>query len=130
MNDVLELAEKVCKELEKYHAEMILVPEFELYELEKMRIIVVPVATEYKILSRSSHEELLKVQIGVLKRCKEDDIVELLAFVSQIGLDFLHKNLDGANCLSVRFNPIYSTEHLRERNQFTSVIELTFKQLK
>ena len=30
----------------------------------------------------------------------------------------------------VIYNPIYSPEHLRERGQFTSVIELVFKVLK
>ena len=33
-------------------------------------------------------------------------------------------------CVGVAFNPIYSPEHLRERGQFTSVIELSFKQFR
>ena len=30
-------------------------------------------------------------------------------------------------CIAVGFNPIYAADQLRERNQFTSVIELTFR---
>ncbi len=130
MSEVVNIAKKVCEELAKYKAELLFVPEFELHELDEMKIVVVPTATEYKTLSRSSHEELLKVQIGILKRCTEDDIPELLEFSQELGLSFLNKKLGQAMCLSVAFNPIYSADHLRERNQFTSVIELTFKQIK
>ncbi len=130
MSDILSLAQKVCEELAKYEAKLLFVPEFELHELDKMKIVVVPTATEYKMLSRISHEELLKVQVGILKRCTEDDVSELLEFSQELGLSFLNKKIDKAVCLSVAFNPIYSAEHLRENNQFTSVIELTFKQIK
>ncbi len=130
MSEVLSIAELICDELAKYKAELLFVPEFELHELEEMKIVVVPTATEYKTLSRSAHEELMKVQIGILKRCTEDDVKELLQFSQDLGLSFLNKKLGEAMCLSVAFNPIYSAEHLRERNQFTSVIELTFKLVK
>lgn len=127
MSEVLKIAESVASELAEYQAKVQFAPEFELRELETMRIIVVPSAPEYKTLSRSTHEELLKVQIGILKRATEDDLPELLRFAEGLGLGFLNKKLAGATCLIVAYNPIYSADHLRERGQFTSVIELTFK---
>ncbi len=130
MSEIINIAEKLCEELAEYNAELLFVPEFELHELEEMKIVVVPIAAEFKSLSRASHEELLKVQIGILKRCTEDDVSELLDFSQDLGLSFLNKKIDKATCLSVTFNPIYSAEHLRERNQFTSVIELSFKLVK
>jgi len=127
MSEVLKIAEVVAAELAEYHAEVVFFPEFELRELDEMRVVVVPLATEYKTLSRAAHEELLKVQIGFLKRGCEDNLPELLRLVEGLGLGFLNKKLAGATCVCVAYNPIYSPEHLRERGQFTSVIELTFK---
>ena len=68
MSEVVTLAEKVVAELEEYNAELSFFPEFELRDLDEMRVVVVPVGTQYKTLSRSSHEELPRVQIGILKR--------------------------------------------------------------
>ena len=130
MSEVLKLAEAVTAELAEYNAELLFYPEFELRELESMKVAVVPVATEYKTLSRASHEELLKVQIGFMKRGIEDELPELLHTVENIGLGFLNKKLAGTICIGVGYNPIYSPEHLRERRQFTSVMELTFKQIR
>lgn len=127
MSEVLKIAEAVAAELTDYHAEVVFFPEFELRELDEMRVVVVPLATEYKTLSRAAHEELLKVQIGFLKRGCEDNLPDLLRLVEGLGLGFLNKKLAGATCVCVAYNPIYSAEHLRERGQFTSVIELTFK---
>ena len=89
-----------------------------------------PAGTQYKTLSRAAHEELPKVQIGILKRCQEDALDEMLRFAEKLGLGFLNRKLAGGTCVSVAYNPIYSPEHLRERGQFTSVIELVFKVLK
>jgi len=127
MSEVLKMAEAVAAELAEYHAEVMFFPEFELRELEAMRVAVVPTGTEYKTVSRSSREELLKVQIGFLKRGCEDELPELLQLIEGLGLGFLNRKLAGATCVGVAYNPIYSPEHLRERGQFTSVIELTFK---
>jgi len=127
MSEVLKMAEAVAAELAEYHAEVMFFPEFELRELEAMRVAVVPTGTEYKTVSRSSREELLKVQIGFLKRGCEDELSELLQLIDGLGLGFLNRKLAGATCVGVAYNPIYSPEHLRERGQFTSVIELTFK---
>ncbi|OQA79892.1 MAG: hypothetical protein BWY31_04134 [Lentisphaerae bacterium ADurb.Bin242] len=130
MSEVLNIANAVAAELSDYHAEVLFFPEFELRELEEMRVVVVPTGTEYKTLSRAAHEELPKVQVGFLKRGCEDELPELLQLVEGLGLGFLNRRLAGAMCVCVAYNPIYSPEHLRERGQFTSVIELTFKTVK
>ena len=130
MSAVLTLANAVAETLADFHAEVLLYPEFELRDIEEMKVIVVPLAEEFKPLSRTQHEEILKVQVGFLKRCCEDELPELLRSVEGLGLGFLNKPLAGATCVSVAFNPIYSSEHLRERGQFTSVIELSFKQFR
>ena len=127
MSEVLNIAEAVAAELSDYHAEVLYFPEYELRDLDEMRVAVVPLSTEYKAVSRTAHEELPKVQVGVLKRCEEDGLDAMLQFVEGLGLGFLNKKLAGATCVCVAYNPIYSSEHLRERGQFICVIELTFK---
>ena len=129
MSNVVALAEAVADSLAEYNAEVLFFPTFDLRDLESMRVIVVPVNPEYKTVSRSAHEELLKVQIGFLKRGCEDEINDLLQTVESLGLSFLDKKLSNATCVCVAYNPIYSPDHLRERGQFTSVIELTFKKI-
>ena len=130
MSAIVTLAAEVALELADFHAEVLFFPEFELRDIEEMKVIVVPLAEEYKPLSRTQHEEILKVQVGFLKRGCEDELPELLRTVEKLGLGFLNKQLVGATCVGVAFNPIYSPEHLRERGQFTSVIELSFKQFR
>lgn len=130
MSEVIKIAEAVVAELGEYNAQLVFFPEFELQELEEMRVVVVPTGTEYKVLSRSSHEEVLKVSVGFLKRGCEDELPGLLKLVEGIGLGFLGKKYVDAICIGVGYNPIYSPDHLRERGQFISVIELAFKQVR
>ena len=127
MSELLNIASAVADALAEYRAEVMLFPEFELRDLDEMRVVVVPLSAEYKTLSRAMHEELTKVQIGILKRCAADDLDDALRFVEELGLGFLNKKLCGASCIAVSYNPVYSPEHLRERGQFTSVIELALK---
>ena len=130
MSEILIIAAAVAAELADFGAELEFFPEFDLRELEERRVVVVPAGTEYRALSRNAHEELPTVQIGVLQRATEDDLPGLLNFTEQLGLRFLNKRLGGATCAGVAYDPIYSPEHLRERGQFVSVIELTFKMVK
>ena len=106
MSEVVKLAENVVAELEEYSAELSFFPEFELRDLDEMRVVVVPVGTQYKTLSRAAHEEFPRVQIGILKRGSEEELPELLKFVEGLGLGFLNKKLGTATCICVAYNPI------------------------
>ena len=65
--------------------------------------------------------------MGVLKKCTEDEVVDLVNTVITIGRSFLDRKLAGATCTHIEYNPLYDPTHLRERRQFTGVVELTFK---
>lgn len=130
MSEIIRIAEAVAESLEKYHAEVLFFPEFKLRDLDDLRVVVVPHSTEYKTVSRGRNEEILKVQIGFLKRGSEENLDDLLQTIEKIGLGFLNRKLGGATCVCVAYNPIYSPEHLRERGQFTSIIELSFRQFR
>ena len=57
MSDIVRLAEAVAAELAEYHAEVLFCPEFKLRDIDEMRVAVVPLAVEYKTVSRASREE-------------------------------------------------------------------------
>lgn len=130
MSDLIDIAHGVCSELNSYNATLQFNPEYTLGELEQLKIIVVPIDTQFRRISRVNLEETHKVQIGILQRITNDNIDELVTLSEDLAKTFLAKNVNNLPCLNVEFMPIYSHDKLRESNQFTSVIELTFKQVK
>ena len=127
MVDIIQLTEAVAAEITApVSAEVVYAPEFDLKGIKETRIIVAPAGLGMKPLSRGCCEDTTKIHIGVLKKCTEDEIPGLVNTVAKIGRSFLDKKLAGATCLAVDYNPLYFPDHLRERRQFTGVIELTF----
>lgn len=127
MADIIRLAEAVAAEISAPgEAEVMFAPELDLKGIRELRIIVAPTGLIMKPLSRGCCEDSLQIHIGVLKRCTEDEIPDLVNTVVGIGRSFLDKRLEGATCTKVAYNPLYFPDHLRERRQFTGVIELTF----
>lgn len=124
MADIVKIAEAVAKEVK---GEVMFAPELDLKGIKEMRIIVVPAGLKMKPITRTQSEDTLKVQVGVLKKATEDDIAELVNTVIAVGRGFLGRKIEGATCRDVEYAPLYYPEHLRERRQFTGIIELTFK---
>ena len=82
MVDILKLAESVAKELgDTAKAEVMYAPELDLKGLKEMRIIVVPLSITMKPLARGSSEDTFVIQVGVLKKCTEDDVPDLVKTV-------------------------------------------------
>ena len=124
MADIIKIAEAVAKEVK---GEVMFAPELDLKGLKELHIIVVPAGLKMKPITRTASEDTLKVQVGVLKKATEDDVVGLVNTVIAIGRSFLGRKIEGATCRDVEYAPLYYPEHLRERRQFTGIIELTFK---
>ena len=112
MADIIELAEGVAAEIGD-GAEVMFAPEFDP-------------GIETKPNARDYLEDRLKVQVGLLRKCTEDDIPGLVREVASLGRRFLHRWVAGIRCMKAEYTPLYSPEHLRERRQFTGVVELTF----
>ena len=128
MADIIRLAEAVAAEISvPGEAEVMFAPELDLKGVKELRVIVVPAGLKMKPITRSASEDSLKIQIGVLKKCTEDEVVDLVNTVITIGRSFLDRKLAGATCTHIEYNPLYDPTHLRERRQFTGVVELTFK---
>lgn len=128
MVDIVRLAEGVAKAVSD-DAEVQFIPEFDLKALKEMRVVVVPAGIGHKMKARTIREDDLKIHVGVLKRCTEDEVVDLINTVSGIGLDLLYREIEGAKCIMVEYSPLYHPDHLREKRQFTGVLELTFREI-
>ena len=126
MADIIKLAEAVASEVE---GDLMFAPELDLKGIREMRVIVVPAGLGVKPISRGASEDTMKIQVGVLKKCTEDEVVDLVNTVVTIGRNFLDRRIEGATCTDVEYAPLYYPEHLRERRQFTGVVELTFKEV-
>ena len=124
MADIIKLAEAVASEVE---GDLMFAPELDLKGIREMRVIVVPAGLGVKPISRGASEESMKIQVGVRKKCTGDEVVDLVNTVITIGRSFLDRKLAGATCTHIEYNPLYDPTHLRERRQFTGVVELTFK---
>jgi len=128
MADIIKLAEAVAAEISTPgEAEVMFAPELDLKGIKELRVIVVPCGLGIKPISRGASEDTLKIQVGVLKKCTEDEVVDLVNTVIAIGRNFLDRKLAGATCTHIEYSPLYSAEHLRERRQFTGIVELSFK---
>ncbi|MBQ3808177.1 MAG: hypothetical protein II840_09515 [Kiritimatiellae bacterium] len=128
MVDIIHLAEGVAERIGD--ADVELAPEYSLKDVkERTRIVVVPVGIKHKMLARGFREDLLTVQVGVLRKATEDDLVDLVNYVQTLALDLLHATVCGAKCVEANHAPLYVPEHMKDRRQFTGVIELLFKEV-
>ena len=128
MVDIIQLAEGVAARMG--NADVELAPEFTLKDVkERTRIVVVPVGIKHRMLARGFREDLLTVQVGILRKATEDDLVDLVNYAQSLALDFLHATVCGAKCVEANHAPLYVPEHMKDRRQFTGVIELLFKEV-
>ncbi len=128
MVDVVALAEAVAAEIDG--AEVDLAPEFSLKDLKgRTRTVVVPAGIRHRMLARGMREDLLTVQVGVLRKATEDELEALVGEVQRLALRFLHRTVAGAKCVEAGHAPLYVPDHMRERRQFTGVVELLFKEV-
>ena len=116
--------------LEGCEADVELAPEYSLKDVkERTRIVVVPVGIKHKMLARGFREDFLTVQVGVLRKTTEDELVDLVSYVQTLALDFLHTTVRGAKCVEANHAPLYVPDHMRDRRQFTGIVELLFKEV-
>lgn len=129
--DIYILASAVAGLLADLSAEVQLAPEYDLSELSDERCVVVPVGVQSTRLCRNSKvvENRYQLEVGFLYRSKELKADELLSFTRSIADRLLKARADGLSCIKAEPNPLYDAEQIRERNQFTAVISLTYKEI-
>jgi len=111
-------------------AELSLVPNLELKDLFTLKAMVCPRSRKSTIISRNCSDKTLEIDIAVMKKARESEIPALLALVEALEAVFEGKKLTAMpdyRCVDVANEPVYVPEHLRQRQQFTSILTLTFK---
>ncbi len=126
---VLKLAEAVTAELSSYGAVLTIVPELTLKETETLKILVVPRSATLEPGTRAKPQRSWGIDVGVMKRGKDDNIDEMLKLCETLQNLFLYQRPAGfpaAICNEIGINPLYLPEDLRAKNQFTSVLNLNY----
>jgi len=131
---LIDIAEAVVTQINAsdndFTAELNLLPEFELKDLKRLKVTVVPKSLKFTGETRHDWGREVKIDIGVQRKCASDSWNDLLQIVEDITGLFERKRLTEyppAVCVGIENDPVYDPEHLRQYRQFTSVITLTFK---
>jgi len=134
---IIELADALVTELNAhafslaFTAERGYLPTFELADLDRLKVTVVPKEDEGKLDTRSSSVHDYAIDIGIQKKPKgieNKDLDPLMLLTQEVADFFLFGKHPAATTLiapSVRI--LYLQEHLLKLRQFTSVVTLTFR---
>ena len=103
--------------------------EIELPEMEDLHVTVIPQAAEAIGGSRGQRQIDCRIDLAFQKRIAGDADIDGLLLLVQEAADWLYgRRLDdegGAVCVQTVSEPLIESDHLRELNQFTSVLRAT-----
>ena len=130
MKDINTIAYGVAELLTDLAPEIHLAPEYDLPELSTQRCVIVPVSRTSKRVSRkkTAVEYQYNLEIGLMYRAKELDNNALLKQTQEVADLLLGSQIRGARCIKADPAPLYDAEQIRERNQFTAVISVIYKE--
>ena len=136
---VLNIADAVVAELnaatlsQPLQAARLFVPNFELQDMQALRVSVVPRELHVRALDRARNSYEAEIDLAVQKKFSKGDAVEidpLVSLVEEIGDLFRLKRLSsfpGAMWVGTQHQVLYSQEHWDQLRQFTSLLTLTFR---
>jgi hypothetical protein len=134
---IIELADAIVSELnghtfsQAFTAQRGYLPTFELQELDRLKVTVVPKEDEGRLDSRSSSAHDYAIDIGIQKKPKTIDnkYLDPLMYLAQEIADFFlfGKRPAAATLVAPQVRILYLQEHLLTLRQFTSVVTLTFR---
>ena len=105
-----------------------LVVERSLTNSRQLLCICVPHKLESTVISRGrATERTVTVDVGLMQRCAESDLENLIKLTEEIG-SFLEgaQSLNG-RCIGVEYAPIYDTEIFLQQSCFFSLISVNIK---
>ena len=115
-----------------------LVPEFDLPQVQSLKIIVAPQSYSRGnkgAASRKNPDELVKINVAVMKKCSgKADIPALLLLMENIAKGIERQPVSGDGTaglvISVEFDPLYDAEAFRQTKVFIAVCSATVKVLR
>lgn len=108
-------------------------PSFDLEELAKLRVSVVPRSTVITALARLQSQYECMVDVGIQQRVPAGDdarVDALLELAEAVGDHLRHKRLPEfpeAAWSSIAHDPVLAPEHLDERSTLTTVLSVTYR---
>jgi hypothetical protein len=119
-------------------AERHYLPEFNLADLDQLRVSVVPAEIEQTVADRTRDQTDYTIHVAIQRRVAAQSppgldtqaIDGLLRLVEEIGDLFRHQSLATApvaRWVKTENRPIYDPKHFNEHGQFTSLLALTFR---
>lgn len=139
MSLVLNIADSIVADLNAatlslpISANRLYVPNFQLEDMNELRISVVPRELQITSLDRSRNQHDAAIDIAIQKKFKTGDAAEidpLINLAEEIADYFrLHRlaSFPAAIWSSTEHRVLYSQEHWDQMNQFTSLLTLTFR---
>jgi hypothetical protein len=139
MIEALQLSKQLAENLngsnfsQPFTASARVLPEYELSALKNLTVSVVPKSVEIINLTRVASNLEIEVDLAIQKKITAEidtDVESLLSLVTEI-IDFVNRrNIGQARFIKVSNDPIYSPEHLNEKRLFTSLITVSYLQMK
>ncbi len=138
---VIDIADAVAEELndpladfsQSFTAKRMVLPYFDIGELENLKVSIVPTEKKMESLTRSADLAECEIDVGVQKKVSvdnEDEIVALIELTDEIARYMRGRKLrsqKSAVWLRSEIDPIYSPEHLAQHKCFTSLLRITYK---
>lgn len=139
LSTILNIADAVVEELNgaslslPLQAERMYVPNFELPDMQQLRVSVVPRELHVRALDRLRNHYEADIDLAVQQKFFRGDAAEidpLVSLTEEIADLFRLKRLatfPGAIWTDTNHQVLYSQEHWDQFRQFTSLLTLTFK---
>lgn len=108
-------------------------PQFDLAELDRWRLCVVPMGEQWTILSRGAKDKFqYRIDIGAARQVTSTapEHVDPRVYFVQSMADDLRKGVITANlavCIDVQTDPVYDAAMLRNQRLFLSRLTLTYQ---
>jgi len=140
---ITEIADAVVAALnsgtfsQPFTAQRLYVPNFDLKDMKDLHVSVVPRGVELSTASRSLLQHDVQIDVAVQKKLPADTAGDMAVTDELMGLtqeiaDFLRNvgNFGDAQWVKTENKPVYSSEHLEQLRQFSSVLILTLRMLR
>lgn len=150
--DIIAIADQVVAELNSrslcppFTAARSYLPTYDLADLAKVHVNVVPATHTINLLTRTSSQLDCDIQIGVQKKVAKtateawdnaelDPLVALVEAISDVFIPPQATPLRlaapaDAMCIAAKIDPVYDRGHLETHSQFTSLLTLTFRKIR
>lgn len=142
MSMATDIADAVAVELnignfgDKFTAERVTIPRFEIEELAELHVSVIPKSISFSRASKTISKYIVTIDIGIQKKIAENPLAEvaLLGDVVDEIASYLQDRtlglLPNVRWIACKNDPIYSVEHMVQKRVFTSVLSVEYHLLK